>query len=369
MSKYNLTVGVQKTAVRLFAYGPEGIGKSTLAAQLPDPIFIDVEGGTNQLPVARLPRPTSWEMLKSEVRSVRDGEIPSCQTLVVDTADASESLCVASVCAENGVTGIEKMSYGKGYVFVREEWGRLLDLLSEVVEQGVNVALLGHSRLDKFERPDESGAYDRFTPKLIDSKRASVAAATKEWADMVLFLDYKIYVEEDNGKAKAHGGRRIIHTTHHPCWDAKNRFGLPDEMPLDDQSIVKISSLMATDQHTTSAPAPKTDTVNNTTSSTMAEINERLSRMEAEVSGIAPIEGKPEQADPRDAYPPRLKPLVDLMRADGITDEDLRRAMGAKGYVTFDTPVASYQQRLVDGVIASWSNFCGFVHEQREKIA
>ena len=79
-------------------------------------------------------------------------------------------------------------------------------------------------------------------------------------------------------------------------------------------------------------------------------------------------QAEPEPVDERDMYPPRLKALADLMRADEISDEDLRRAMAAKGYVPFETPVANYQQRLVDGVVASWANFVKFVHDQRQAI-
>lgn len=319
----------------MFIYGSEGIGKSTMAAQMPDPIFIDVESGTNQLPVARMPKPTSWDLLTEEVKSIRDGDIPSCRTLVIDTADAAENLCVSAVCANNDVTGIEKLPYGKGYTYVKEYWCRMLDLLSEVTEHGINVVLLGHSRMDKFERPDESGAYDRFSPKLIDSKRASVAAATKEWADAVLFLDYKIYVEDVNGKAKAHGGRRVIRTTHHPCWDAKNRFGLPDEMPLNDESIEKITSYMyVTDMAQEPVPEP-----------TPAPTPE------------------PKEHDPRDEYPSEYKPLVDLMRADGITDEMLRKAVGAKGYRPQECPVEQYPADFVQWLTSVWSSFVTFAKE------
>ena len=312
-----------------------------------------------------MPRPTSWAMLKSEVQAVRDGDVPSCRTLVIDPADAAETLCISSVCAEQSVDGIEKIGYGRGYVFVREEWGRFLDLLSEVSERSINIMLLGHSRLTKFERPDESGAYDRYEPKLIDSKRASVSSATKEWADMVLFLDYKVFVEDDNGKAKAKGGKRVVHTTHHVCWDAKNRFGLPDEMPLNDATVNAISSLMLVDsqQAPTPAPAPAP-----TKSEDLRKVDEVLERLKAYDAKHNP-QAEPEPVDERDMYPPRLKALADLMRADEITDEDLRRAMAAKGYVPFETPVANYQQRLVDGVVASWANFVKFVHDQRQAIA
>lgn len=300
-----------------------------------------------------MPRPTSWAMLMSEIQAVRDGDVP-CSTLVIDTADAAEKLCISSVCANNDVTGIEKMPYGKGYVFVKEDWCRMLDLLSEVIERNINVVLLGHSRLDKFERPDESGAYDRFSPKLIDSKRASVAAVTKEWSDAVLFLDYKIYVEEDNGKAKARGGKRVIRTTHHPCWDAKNRFGLPDEMPLNDESAMRIGSLMSHNinaepvqpQQSTPEPAP---------SPMMQEVDARLEKMKREVEQIGAVKSdEPIEPDPRDFYPARLRALTDLMRTNGVTDETLRSLVGGQGWFPKECPVEQYPEDFAAFLVSTW---------------
>ena len=206
MPRYELECGVVQTALKVVVYGPEGLGKSTLGAEFPSAVFIDVENGTKQLPVARLPRPSSWSMLMDEVREARDGNVP-CSTLVVDTADAAEALCIAHLCAKNGWDGIEGISYGKGYTYLAEEFGRLLDLLTEVVEHGTNVLVISHAIMRKFERPDESGAFDRFELKL--SKK--VAPMVKEWADMVLFCDYKTYVTVGkDGKARASGGSRVI---------------------------------------------------------------------------------------------------------------------------------------------------------------
>ena len=63
MSSYSITTGILNTPVKVVLYGPEGIGKSTFASHFPDPVFIDTEGGTKRLNVARLPQPTSWAML------------------------------------------------------------------------------------------------------------------------------------------------------------------------------------------------------------------------------------------------------------------------------------------------------------------
>ena len=55
--KFEIKKGKIKSAIRLTMYGAEGIGKSTFASKFPDPLFIDVEGGTKQLDVARFPQP------------------------------------------------------------------------------------------------------------------------------------------------------------------------------------------------------------------------------------------------------------------------------------------------------------------------
>lgn len=357
MAKYDLTIGVQQKAVRCVIYGTAGVGKTTLAAQFPNPVFIDVEDGSNQLPVARMPRPTSWDMLLDEAREVRAGNIP-CSTLVIDTADAAEELCVRAACAENGWDSIESPGYGKGHVYVNEKFARLLDLLGEIVDGGRNVVVISHAVARKFERPDESGAYDRFELKL--NKKNS--PMLKEWSDMLLFLDYKIYVEEDsNGKAKAKGGKRIIRTTYHPCWDAKNRFGLPDEMPLSYDGLApyvpdmmlggRTVEMKPTESPKKPAEAPKP-------SPAIQEVDERIERMDADLkaAGMAQkqLDGEP---DPCDTYPDHCKALVDLMRADGITDEMLRRAVGSKGYFVKECPVANYPADFVRWLVGVWESF------------
>ena len=157
-----ITRGKIPCAKKVVIYGPEGIGKSTFASQFPDPVFIDTEGRTNNMDIARLPAPTSWSMLLEEVRYIMQD--PSvCRTLVIDTADWAEQLCSAAVCGKYQKSGIEDFGYGKGYVFLQEEFGRLLNLLTDLVEQKkVNVVLTAHAKMRKFEQPDEMGAYDRW---------------------------------------------------------------------------------------------------------------------------------------------------------------------------------------------------------------
>jgi GTPase SAR1 family protein len=235
---FNITRGIIPTAKKVVIYGPEGIGKSTFASRFPDPVFIDTEGSTKHMDVARFPAPTSWEMLLAEVGEVY-AHPDICRTLVIDTADWAEMLCIRHVCDRDHKQGVEDFGYGKGYVYVKEEFAKLLDLLSRVVGAGVNVVLTAHAMMRKFEQPDAAGAYDRWELKL--SKQ--VAPLVKEWPDMLLFANYKTIVsdvQKMTGKGKVQGGRRVMYASHHPCWDAKNRYGLPDMMDFDFSAISAI---------------------------------------------------------------------------------------------------------------------------------
>ena len=62
--------GKIRSAKKVVIYGPEGIGKSTFAAQFPEPLFIDTEGSTSELNVARTKRPSSWTMIIEQIKEI-----------------------------------------------------------------------------------------------------------------------------------------------------------------------------------------------------------------------------------------------------------------------------------------------------------
>ena len=358
MSKYAVTTGIQTAPVKTVLYGPEGIGKSTFASHFPNPVFIDTEGGTKRLNVARLPQPTSWAMLLDEVAEVRKGNIP-CGTLVIDTADWAERLCIQAVCAKAKVNGIEDFGYGKGYTYVKEEFGKLLDALEEVLQAGHNVVVLAHAAITKFEQPDAVGNYDRWTMKT--SKQ--VAPLLREWCDMLLFANYKTVVEKvgdgKNAKSKASGGRRVLYTTHHACWDAKNRFDLPEEVPFD------YTSINACIPGTASAPAPKPEP-------------QPRSQPEADILP-SPEPPKPEAA-PASNVPPMEstrkdvllslgvpEKLAALMNANSVSCEELQAVVGKRGYFPEDMPIRDYPADFVEGcLVAAWPQVLQMVLDSRD---
>lgn len=275
---FEISKGKICKAKKILIYAPEGIGKSTLASQFPNPLFIDTEGGTNSLDVARLPAPSSWTMLKDEVQYVINNP-DICKTLVLDTADWAERMEIEEICAKNHVDGLEGFGWGKGYTYAAEEFGRLLDKLSELVEKGVNVVVTAHAQLKKIELPEEMGSYDHWETKL--SKKA--APLLKEWADSVFFGNYKtVVINVDGqgslkGKNKAQGGTRVMYTTHTPFWDAKNRDGLPDELPFSYEAIAHTidATPVETAQRATSKPQEVQEPQQRAQAAATAEQNNR----------------------------------------------------------------------------------------------
>ena len=373
-------------AKKVVVYGPEGIGKSTFAAHFPEPLFIDTEGSTKDMDVARTESPTSWMMLMEQVRYVKNHP-ELCRTLVVDTADWAEMLCITQICDKNHKASIEEFGYGKGYVYVQEEFGRLLNALEEVVKAGIHVVLTAHAKMRKFEQPDELGAYDRWEMKLTKQ----TAPMVKEWADMVLFANYKTFVINvdgqgvQKGKNKVQGGKRVMYTSHHNCWDAKNRYGLPEELPFEYEAIRAVMENQEADgkrRETTaqnaaeqpvseqeyfpepkSSPKPETETKRTAPVDSKQEPVAENKQMELNLKAGTSIE-----PDPR-----IKKSLRDLMIANDICEWDIQNVCEAKGYVPVGTSVRDYDEvnpGIVDGLlVASWDQVYAAIQEMKEKDA
>lgn len=314
----NITKGKITRAQKVVIYGPEGIGKSSLAAQFPDPVIIDTEGGTAHMDVRRIDKPQTWEELLSIVKEVAN-TAGICKTLVIDTADWAEQLITTYLCAKYKQNSIESFGYGKGYTYMAEEFSRLLAACDQVIASGVHVVVTAHAKMRKFEQPDEMGAYDRWEMKL--SKQT--APLLKEWCDMLLFCNYQTFVvTSETDRKKAQGGRRVMYTAHHPAWDAKTRVALPELLELSYKPIAFIFE----------------------------------------------PEKKPSLTTPDlDAGDTPYDRLREMMGESGVTEEEVRTVVAGKGHYPENKPVSEYPDKFITGwLMKYWPQVVELIEKQKK---
>ena len=353
---------------KVVVYGPEGIGKSTFASMFPNPIFIDTEGSTKKLSVKRFERPTSWEMLISQVQYVKSNyKILNCSTLVIDTADWAERLCSTHVCAKAKKNGIEDFGYGKGYTYLAEEFGKLPNLCEDLVELGINVVITAHAQMRKFEQPDEMGSYDRWELKLTKY----VSPIIKEWADTLLFANYQTnVVKVDDKKYKAQGGtKRIMYTTHNACYDAKNRDNLPEMLPFEYGAIKStIYDRLSAEPAVTEDNGIKEYNFKNTPPATQkATADELINDLDKMVDTAPRREPEPTRqiTDELPDYIP--KSLADLMKANDVSEAEIQEVVAQRGYYPQDTPIAKYDSDFIDGcLVGAWNKMYPLIVSNRD---
>lgn len=228
--------GKKHGAVRAIIYGTEGIGKSTLAAKSPDVLIIDTEDGTGQIDAARVIA-LDWRAIEHAIKELI-ADAQGFRTVVIDSADWMEKALIDHMLKQSGKKSIEDYGYGKGYTILHEHVVRFLTQIDQLVAKGVHVVFVAHAKVTRTSPPDQTDGFDRYELKLTKQ----VAPLLKEWADVVLFCNYKIQiVEGTDGKLKAQGGKdRVMYATHSAAWDAKNRYGLADELPMEFSHIEHI---------------------------------------------------------------------------------------------------------------------------------
>lgn len=297
-------------------------------------------------------------MLLDEVAEVRKGSVP-CGTLVIDTADWAERLCIQAVCAKAKVNGIEDFGYGKGYTYVKEEFGKLLDALEEVLQAGHNVVVLAHAAITKFEQPDAVGNYDRWSMKT--SKQ--VAPLLREWCDMLLFANYKTVVEKvgdgKNAKSKASGGRRVLYTAHHPCWMPKTALTCRRKYPLTMPALPPASPAQCLHRHRnwnrSRVPSRKPISCPARSRKQSRWLSRSPHRcQESSEKNVLLSLGVPEK-------------LAALMSANKVSCEELQGVVGKRGYFPEDMPIKDYPADFVEGcLIAAWPQVFQMVLDNRD---
>jgi hypothetical protein len=219
---------------RTFLFGTQGVGKSTLAAQDKRAIFLPIEDGVDDIDCHSFDPAQSYVEFLANLEWLHVKE-HSYGTIVIDTADWLERLIHADVCRIKQVQNIEDIGYAKGYVFALNQWRETLAGLSVLrQDRGLAITFVAHSRTERFESPD-TDSYDRYVPKL----HRLATDLLLQWCDEVFFASYKVNtIKTDEGfnrkKTKGIGtGERVLHCVERPAFVAKNRLGMPAEIPFD----------------------------------------------------------------------------------------------------------------------------------------
>lgn len=233
-----ITKGIKPRPHFIGLYGPGGVGKSTMGATAPKPVFLGTDDGVATMDVASFPAPKTWADVKAAINELIV-EKHEFETLVIDTINGLEPLLWAHVCREANCKSIEDVDggYGKGYVRCEEEWVEFFRTLKRL-RQKMNVIVLGHSAIKSVEDPYENERFDRYILKM--DKRA--AAQLHEAVDCMFFANFKNVYRKKKGeqKTRAEGdGTRRMFTEERPAFLAKSRFDLPFEMDLSWEAFVE----------------------------------------------------------------------------------------------------------------------------------
>lgn len=356
MSKYEVQQTMQIEPMKILIYGVEGIGKTTFASKFPDPIFIDTEGSTGFINARKLPNPTSWTMLLDELEDIKSE--PRGKTLIIDTLDWAERLAKKYLMDKNKWAAIDSTNYGSRYVALSDEIGKLLNKLTEIKDLGINVVLTAHAETKKHELPDEMGQYDKYTLKL-EKRDAGLA---KEWADMILFFNYKTTIISDSksNSKKATGGQRVMYTTHKPAWDAKNRLGLPDELPIDFEAIRELFEAK-TGMGTTQI---KSESTQKTQTQQQMPLPEEPPVIETEPE---PVEAQAAPAFNEEIPSSIPQSLADLMTVNHVTTDEIMQVIYVGGFMPQGTPLENVPAELWGHLASNWDKVLNMLETQIRK--
>jgi hypothetical protein len=232
-----------KEPPRLCIYATEGFGKTTLAGDAPDPIFMDIEGGSHQLAVARYPfsdgpRGHVPQSLTDVIAATEDllTGAHAYKSLVIDTVDSLEKMIHRFILARDkpkskeSMPGINAYGFGKGFEIALDEFRNLAVLWDRLrYERGMQIVLLAHATIKRFEPPTSEG-YDRYILRMNEK----AAGFLREWCDAVAFGCFEETTTDllgDKVKGVA-TGRRLLKWKRDATHEAKPRYALPDVMEM-----------------------------------------------------------------------------------------------------------------------------------------
>ena len=218
----------------LFSEG--GMGKTTLAAMFPRPVFVRAEDGTASLdghPDALLfPVAKSTKDVMDAIEALATQEHDR-KTLVVDSVTQFEKLAVREIIDAEPNPKCKNMAaahggYGKAYGMLdkmHQDLREACDYLA--TDCGMNVVFIAHATIEELELPDVD-KYSRYTIQLHRNRQYDCVHHYSNNADLVGFVRLKTLIRgTDGGKKRAiSDGEREIIAFPVASNISKNRYGI-----------------------------------------------------------------------------------------------------------------------------------------------
>ena len=215
--------------------GDSGMGKTSLAALFPKPIFIRAEDGLQSIDEKN--RPDAFPPIKKaddlwEQFTALINEQHSYKTVVIDSVTALERLFIDHIVASdpkqpksiNQALG----GYGAGLMAVAGMHQRVRKAAGLLIEKGINVVFIAHADTNTLELPDED-PYSRYDLRL---SKKSVPFYVDD-VDLVGFIKLETFTTGDGERKKAiSDGTRILITYATAANVSKNRFNITEPLVL-----------------------------------------------------------------------------------------------------------------------------------------
>lgn len=239
--------------------GFPGVGKSTLGALFPRPVFVQAENASTAFEqwdaeaqpelFPELPHPNKGRGVRpSEVMLGQLRQLATQQhgfaTVVVDsitTANALFELEVVEFSANPATTiGEAEGGYGKGYLAVAAIHARIRSACEHLRKRGMGIVFLAHTGMAKIKNRPDVEPYATWSIDMHEASRRVYVATS----DAVLYLQAREYVTGADvdrkgrptklGKIRTTGERVLITTSDGTVGfvDAKNRYRMPPEIAV-----------------------------------------------------------------------------------------------------------------------------------------
>ena len=239
--------------------GFPGVGKSTLAALFPNPIFVQAENASTvfetwtedrqpafmpELPAANAKRQVKpSEILLAQLRELATEEHPF-KTVVVDTITAMNTLFEGEVVEfdPNGASNIGEAAGGfhKGFLVAAGMHVKIRNACEHLRRKGIAVVFLAHTGIVKMKNRPEAGEYTAYSIDMPEKARQIYIGSS----DAVFYLKSRDFVmgheENRKGQTTKYGrvtntGERVLITSSDGTIgyvDAKNRYSMPEEIDV-----------------------------------------------------------------------------------------------------------------------------------------